>query len=75
MTRFFFDYRTSDQALYDYGGQEFRSVESAEEFAQMIVQDLSHSLTDDWDGWSVEVLNAEGRRLLSLPVATAMQAA
>jgi hypothetical protein len=68
MTRFFFDYRTRDRALYDYEGQEFKSVQSAEEFAQMIVQDLSYSLTDDWHGWSVEVRNAEGGRLLSLPV-------
>jgi hypothetical protein len=75
MSRFFFDYRTSDQALYDYGGQDFRSVQSAEEFAQMIVLDLSHSLTDDWNGWSVEVRDAEGRRLLSLPVAYPLQAA
>jgi hypothetical protein len=75
MTRFFFDYRTSDQALYDYGGQEFRSIGSAEEFAQMIVQDLSCSLTNDWNGWSVEVLNAEGRRLLSLPVEHSLRAA
>jgi hypothetical protein len=75
MTRFFFDYRTSDQALYDYGGQEFRSVQSAEEFAQMIVQDLSYSLTTDWNGWSVEVRDAEGRRFLSLPVEHPLQAA
>ena len=75
MTRFFFDYRTSDQALYDYRGQEFKSVRSAEEFAQMIVQDLSYSLTDDWHGWSVEVRNAEGNRLLSLPVMNPSQAA
>lgn len=75
MTRFFFDYRTSDQALYDYGGQEFRSVQSAEEFAQMIVQDLSNSLTDDWHGWSVEVRTAEGSRLLSLAVMSPLQAA
>jgi hypothetical protein len=75
MTRFFFDYRTSDQALYDYGGQEFGSVRSAEEFAQMIVQDLSYSLTTDWNGWSVEVRNAEGRKLLSLPVQSPLQPA
>jgi hypothetical protein len=68
MTRFFFDYRTSDQTLYDYAGQEFRSVQGAEDFAQMIVQDLSYSLTNDWHGWSVEVRTAEGSKLLSLPV-------
>ena len=75
MTRFFFDYRMKDLTLYDYRGQEFRSVQSAEEFAQMIVQDLSHSLTDEWRGWTVEVRNAEGSRLLSLPVRNPLQAA
>jgi len=75
MTRFFFDYRTRDQALYDYGGQEFRSVQSAEEFAQMIVQDLSNSLTDDWRGWSVEVRTAEGHRHRTLAVMSQRQAA
>ena len=75
MTRFFFDYRTSDRALYDYGGQEFRSVQGAEEFAQMIVQDLSYSLNADWNGWSVEVRNAEGLKFLSLPVPSPLQAA
>jgi hypothetical protein len=75
MTRFFFDYRTRDQALYDYGGQEFKSVQSAEEFARMIVQDLSFSLTDDWHGWSIEVRNAECRRFLSLPIESSLQAA
>jgi Domain of unknown function (DUF6894) len=75
MTRFFFDYRTRDQALYDYAGQEFKSVQSAEEFAQMIVQDLSNSLADDWHGWSVEVRTVEGSRLLSLPVTRPLHAA
>jgi hypothetical protein len=75
MIRFFFDYRTRDQTLYDYGGHEFPSVQSAEEFAQMIVQDLSYSLTNDWNGWSVEVRNAEGNRFLSLPVERALRVA
>ena len=75
MIRIFFDYRTSDQAPYDYGGREFRNIRSAEEFAQMIVEDLSCSLTNDWNGWSVEVRNAERRRLPSLPVESSLQAA
>ena len=75
MTRFFFDYRSTDQTLYDYRGQEFGSVQSASEFAQMIVDDLSFSLTSDWRGWSVEVRTAEGSRLLSLPVESSLRAA
>ena len=38
------------------------------EFAEAIAQDLKHSLTENWRGWNVEVRNATGMRLLSLPV-------
>jgi hypothetical protein len=68
MTRFFFDYTAKEQSLLDYGGHEFRSSQAAIEFAEAIAQDLKHSLTENWLGWSVEVRNANGMRLLSLPV-------
>jgi hypothetical protein len=71
MKRFFFDYRTNDKSLYDYRGDEFASSQSAIEFAQATVQVLKHSLAGDWMGWSVEVRNAEGAKLLSLPVGAA----
>jgi hypothetical protein len=68
MTRFFFDYTTKEQSLLDYGGHEFQSSRHALEFAEAIAQDLKHSLTANWLGWSVEVRNAHGMRLHSLPV-------
>ena len=70
MTRFFFDYTAKEQSLLDYGGHEFRSPQAAVEFAEAIAHDLKHSLTENWLGWSVEVRNATGMRLLSLPVAS-----
>ena len=68
MKRFFFDYRTKDQSLFDYGGQEFHSIHAALEFAHAVAHDLTHSLTENWSGWSVEVKNAEGARYFSVPI-------
>jgi hypothetical protein len=68
MTRFFFDYTDTKQSLLDYAGHEFRSSQAAIEFAEAIAHDLKHSFTENWRGWSVEVRNAAGMRLLSLPV-------
>ncbi len=71
MMRFFFDYTTKDQSLYDYRGDEFRSPQGAIEFAETIAQDLKHSLSSDWIGWRIEVRNAEGVKFFSLPVDSA----
>ena len=66
--RFFFDYTTRGRSLYDYSGDEFRTLQSAIEFAEAIAEDLRHRLANDWAGWQVEVRNSEGIRYLSLPV-------
>jgi hypothetical protein len=66
--RFFFDYTTKDRRLYDYQGDEFLSSQDAYEFAEATAQSLKNSLKGDWMGWAVEVRNAEGRILFSLPV-------
>ena len=68
MKRFFFDYKTKDQSLFDYRGQEFHSIQAALEFAQAMAYDLTHSLTENWAGWSVEVSSAEGERYFSVPI-------
>ena len=71
MKRFFFDYTTNGQSLYDYRGDEFRNPQSAIDFAEAIAQDLKHSLSGDWLGWSVEVRDAEGTKFFSLLVESA----
>jgi hypothetical protein len=68
MKRFFFDYTAKDRSLYDYQGDNFLSSKDAYEFAQATALSLKNSLAGDWMGWSVEVRNAEGRKLFSLPV-------
>jgi len=71
MKRFFFDYTTKDQSLYDYRGDEFVSTQGAIEFAQATAQVLNHSLSGSWAGWSIEVRNAEGTKFFSVPVGNA----
>jgi hypothetical protein len=66
--RFFFDYVTDGQTLYDYLGGEFPSPELAFDFAEATTQDLKNSGNGDWKGWSVEVRNAECKKFFSLPV-------
>lgn len=66
--RFFFDYVREDRSLFDYRGEEFHSSDSAINFAEAIVQDLKQSLSADWNGWSLEVRNVAGKKLLTLPI-------
>jgi hypothetical protein len=73
--RFFFDYRTTGDSLYDYTGSEFGSIEAAVEFAGAIAEHLKHSLTRDWSDWRIEVRSAEGRTYSALSVASVQTAA
>ncbi len=66
--RFFFDYRTFNRSLLDYRGDEFKSAQSAVQYARDVVQNLNNSLSGDWVGWSVEVLDAKGMKFCSLAV-------
>jgi hypothetical protein len=66
--RFFFDYTAENQSLFDYRGQEFGNAAAAIEFAQEIAQSLKHSLSTDWQGWSVEVRGVDGEKFCSLPI-------
>jgi len=75
MIRFFFDYTTKDQSLLDYRGEEFRTPQGAIQFAEAIALDLKHSLAANWFGWSIEVRDADGRRVLSVLIDTAEQIA
>jgi hypothetical protein len=68
MTRFFFDYTTKGQQLFDYRGDEFRNEQCAIEFAEAIAQDLFHCLAGDWHGWTIEVRDPNGIKLFSVPV-------
>jgi hypothetical protein len=71
MTRYFFDFKGPDRRLLDHKGEEFRTVEDARQYAEMITLDLKHRLNGEWVGWSVEIHNAIGQKFLSLPIPAA----
>jgi hypothetical protein len=70
--RFFFDYKTQDQSVYDYHGEDFRGPQDAAEYAKAIADHLRQSLSNAWEGWCVEVRNEEGERFISLPLDSAV---
>jgi len=75
MVRYFFDYVTTNQSLYDYKGSEFRNPDAARDFAEAMAQDLRDSLNNEWSGWSIDVRNAEGGQLLTSPIGSSAQIA
>ena len=70
MRRFFFDYTTDDRRYTIIAGTS-RKLAKCDRFAQATVQILQHSLAGGWDGWSIEVRNAEGKKFVALPIGTA----
>jgi hypothetical protein len=67
MKRFFFDYRSADQSLYDYQGDEFGTSHAAIKFGEAIADNLKRSLGNEWIGWHVEVRNPEGKKICCYP--------
>jgi len=67
--RFFFDYKAADHTIHDFKGEDFRDDQSALEFAEATVHQLKASLKADWNAYSVEVHDAEGKKYFSLPIA------
>jgi hypothetical protein len=50
---------------------EFPSAERALQLAELIAFELGAEADGNWRGWTVEVRNSEGQRLLAVPVAGA----
>jgi hypothetical protein len=72
MKRFFFDVVTTQSRSYDYHGRNFNRSEDAAYVAELIAMDLGCSETADWIGSQVQVRNATGDMLFSVPVVIAV---
>jgi hypothetical protein len=66
--RFFFDCASREEVVFDYVGHDFPNSRSAIEFAHEKLMLLKNCLTRDWAGWSIEVSDACGAKLCSLPI-------
>jgi len=69
--RFFFDLKSEQHMVLDYSGEDFGHHEAAIDFAKAIADDMTHRVSNQWLGWSVEVLDAVGRQFISLPIGIA----
>ena len=66
--RFFFDYRTGNESLYDYHGEDFGTLQGAIDFATVAAEHLTNSLTDRFAYLSVDVRDVTGATVFSAPV-------
>jgi hypothetical protein len=68
MGKYFFDRVGEGRAEYDYKGRLFTTPEKARQLAELIALDLGIEHDSRWSGWTVEILNAEGEKIYSIPV-------
>ena len=69
--RLFFDVLQQDFRCYDYHGCDFGRPEDATLTAELIAVGLGCSETDDWAGSHVQVSDAAGETLFSVPILVA----
>jgi len=65
--RFFFDCVCANQTLFDFTGFDFANSGSAIQFARERVTLAQNCLSREWVGWSLEVSDARGIKVCSLP--------
>jgi hypothetical protein len=68
MKRYFFDLVGRQGSQYDYRGGYFRSLEKAQQLAELIALDLGIEPEGEWSGYTIAVLNAHGQQFFSVPV-------
>ena len=66
--RYFFDLTQAEHSLFDYKGDEFNSLNGAQDFAMAIAQRLASTLSEEWLGWTVEVRSPAGHKHYSVPI-------
>ena len=68
MTRFFFDVVRSTSRTYDFHGQYFKTLNQAREMAEIVSFDIACAEKDDCSDCEIQVRDAAGATLLSMPV-------
>jgi hypothetical protein len=68
MTRLFFDLVGPHDRSFDFHGRYFRDPKDAHEHAQLLSLDLSCTDIEKWHHAEVQVRDAFGSRLFSVPI-------
>ena len=66
--RYFFDVNARTSVEYDYRGRWLANLDQAQEMAELIAMDLACTQTDQPFATEVQVRDAVGQQLLSVPV-------
>jgi hypothetical protein len=76
MNRYFFDVAARTHVQYDYKGCDFERPDQARELAELIALDIECIDGDGSPGMEVQVRNAGGQKLFTVPICdSALQAA
>jgi hypothetical protein len=68
MKRYFFDLVSGERSEYDFRGRECCTLEAARQVAELIALDLEVMDEGCWTGWTINVRNASGQHIFSVPV-------
>ena len=68
MHKYFFDITREHSRQYDYHGRMLPGPEQAQRYAELLALDLEMNVDGQWSGWAVDVRDARGRQLCSVPV-------
>jgi hypothetical protein len=68
MKKYFFDLIGQGCSEYDFRGRDFAEPQKAFQLAQMLALDLEVSGGDDFAGGSINVRNADGHKLFTVPI-------
>ena len=66
--RYFFDVNAKTSVEYDYSGHWLNSLHQAQEMAELIAMDLACTRVDHSFATEVQVRDAGGQQLFSVPV-------
>jgi hypothetical protein len=66
--RYFFDVNARTSVEYDYSGRWMKSVDQAQQMAELIAIDMACTQIDQPRASEVQVRDASGRHLFSVPV-------
>ena len=68
MKKYFFDRVGQDCSEYDFSGREFSEPQKAFQLAQLLALDLEVAAADEFGGGSINVRNADGHKLFTVPI-------
>ena len=71
MKKYFFDVVGESRLEYDFHGHNFAEPQKAFQLAHMLALDMEVGYAEEYAGGKIDVRNADGHQLFSVPIAIA----